>query len=156
SPTFWRLFLTSSALIVAAIGLLGFVIVGRVEQHSLEQIKETLTARAQLVRQVVRERPAAGLQERIADLGQEIRTRVTLIAADGSVLAESEETPVQMKTHGDRPEVQSARANRFGTATRQSVTLNKPMMYVALRADDPTSPVGFVRVAYPLDEVQGQ
>src|SRR5262249_15594433 len=35
-------------------------------------------------------------------------------------------------------------------------TLNKPMMYVALRADDPTSPVGFVRVAYPLDEVQGQ
>src|SRR5207237_9814215 len=95
SRTFWRLFLTSSALILSAIGLLGVIIVGRVERHSLEQIEETLRARALLVRAAVHDRSTAGLQTRIETMGQEIGTRVTLIAADGRVLADSEEKPQQ-------------------------------------------------------------
>jgi len=156
SRTFWRFFLTSAALIVAAIGLLGFVVVGRVEKHSLEQLENTLRARAVLVRDVAQDRPAGELQERVADVGREIVTRITLIAADGTVLADSEKDPQQMDNHADRPEVQSARANRFGTATRPSDTLGVPMMYFALRADDPHGRAAYVRVALPLDTVQEQ
>jgi two-component system phosphate regulon sensor histidine kinase PhoR len=155
SPTFWRLFLASGALILAAIGLLGFVIVGRAERHSLEQIEESLRARALLVRAAVQDRPTAELQPRIAALGHEINTRITLIAADGVVLADSQEDPAVMENHGDRPEVQSARANGVGTSTRFSSTVKFPMMYLALRAEDSTGPA-FVRVALPLDQVQAQ
>jgi two-component system phosphate regulon sensor histidine kinase PhoR len=155
SPTFWRLFLASGALILAAIGLLGFVIVGRAERHSLEQIEESLRARALLVRAAVQDRSTAGLQARIAALGHEINTRITLIAADGLVLADSQEDPAVMENHGERPEVQSARANGFGTSTRFSDTVKFPMMYLALRAEDSAGPA-FVRVALPLDQVQAQ
>ncbi len=155
SPTFWRLFLASGALILAAIGLLGFIIVGRVERHSLEQIEESLRARALLVRAAVQDRPTAGFQDRIAELGKEINTRITLIARDGIVLADSQEDPAVMENHEDRPEVQSARANGVGTSTRFSSTVKFPMMYLALRTEDPASPA-FVRVALPLDQVQAQ
>jgi two-component system phosphate regulon sensor histidine kinase PhoR len=157
SHTFWRFFLTSAVLIVAALSLLGFFIVPRVEQHSLAQLEDTLRARAILVGQVVRDRPApARLQEQIAALGQDIATRITLIAADGTVLADSEEDPPRMENHGDRPEVLSARADRFGTATRHSATLGMHMMYLAMRVDDPSTDAAYVRVALPLDRVQEQ
>src|SRR5262245_20335988 len=116
SPTFWRLFLATSILIVTAIGILGIVIVGRAERHSLEQIEDTLHARAVLVREAVHGRPTDELQGRIAALGKEIATRITLISADGTVLADSDEDPTRMENHGDRPEVESARSNGLGTS----------------------------------------
>jgi two-component system phosphate regulon sensor histidine kinase PhoR len=156
SRTFWRFFLASAVLIVAAIGLLGLVVVGRVEKHSLEQLEETLRARAVLVRNVVQGRPTGELQERVGALGREIATRITVIAADGTVLADSEKDPQEMVNHLDRPEVQSARTHRFGTATRTSDTLGVPMMYAALRVTDGSSNAAFVRVALTLDRVQDQ
>jgi two-component system phosphate regulon sensor histidine kinase PhoR len=156
SRTFWRFFLASAVMIVAAIGLLGLVVVGRVERHSLEQLEETLRARAVLVRNVVQGRPTGELQERVGALGREIATRITVIAADGAVLADSEKDPQDMVNHGDRPEVQSARVHRFGMATRTSDTLGVPMMYAALRVTDGSSDAAFVRVALTLDRVQEQ
>src|SRR5262249_5957343 len=157
--TFWRLFGASSVLLLAAIGLLGAVIVGRVERHTLEHIAESLRARALLVADTVRDRSGeqnVRLQPQIAALGHEIATRITLIASDGRVLADSEEAPRHMENHGNQPEVLEARANRFGTATRFSNTLHENMMYVALRVDEPSSEAAYVRVALPLDTVQDQ
>src|SRR5436305_1244992 len=149
STMFWRLFGIYSVLLLSAIGLLGVVIVSRVEQHNLEQIEDTLRAKAVLVREVVRDRPAAQvplLQPRIKSLRQEIATRITLLAEDGRVLADSDEDPEHMENHANRPEVQAARVSRVGAATRFSNTVNQPMMYVALRVED-SRPVAFVRVA---------
>jgi two-component system phosphate regulon sensor histidine kinase PhoR len=156
SRIFWRIFLASGILILVAIGILGFVIVGRVEQHLLEEIEQTLHARAILVRDVQQDRPVAELQKRITALGHEIRTRITLIAADGKVLADSEEDPDHIMNHGNRPEVESARVTGIGRDARTSATVGLPMKYLALRVNDPASPVAFVRVALPLDGVQAK
>jgi two-component system phosphate regulon sensor histidine kinase PhoR len=156
SRIFWRLFLASGTLIIAAIGTLGFVIVSRVERHSIEEIDETLKSRAILVREVQQGRPVFQLQERIKTLGQKISTRITLIAADGKVLADSHEDPERMGDHRSRAEVESALAGEFGTAERISATLGVPMKYMALRVDDKASPVAFVRVAIRLDGVFGR
>jgi two-component system phosphate regulon sensor histidine kinase PhoR len=61
-----------------------------------------------------------------------------------------------MENHANRPEVQAAREAQFGSATRFSSTLSQRMMYVALRADDDSRPVAYVRVALPLDKVEEQ
>jgi two-component system phosphate regulon sensor histidine kinase PhoR len=153
---FWRLFSTFSVLLLFSISLLGIVIVKRVEQQDLKQIEESLRTKAILVREAVRDRPASELprlQQRVVALGHEIGTRITLLAEDGRVLADSEEDPTEMDNHDSRPEVRAARDAPWGKATRFSSTLGQPMMYVAVRAEDPGAAVGYVRVALSLDSV---
>ena len=57
--------------------------------------------------------------------------RVTLIAPDGTVLADSDSDYRTMENHGDRPEVQSALAGTTTFAERQSATVGAPMLYGA-------------------------
>jgi two-component system, OmpR family, phosphate regulon sensor histidine kinase PhoR len=159
SRMFWRLFLAFGVLILGVVGLLGVVLACRVERHHQRQVDEKLHTRALLVREVFRGGPLAGearLQERVQHIGREIGTRVTLIARDGRVLADSEEEPARMENHADRPEIQAARDTGSGTEIRQSRTLGEHMQYVALRVDEPGSPIGYVRVALPRDNIQNE
>jgi two-component system phosphate regulon sensor histidine kinase PhoR len=158
SRLFWRLFGTVGVLLLGTVALLGVVIVGRVEQHYLGQIEDSLRTKAVLVREVVRAGPQqeGRLQERIVGLRREIKTRITLIADNGRVLADSEEDPAKMENHAGRPEVRQARETGFGMATRYSDTVNMQMMYVALPAGRDAGDVAFVRVALPLDRVNRQ
>ena len=160
SRIFWRVFGTYGVLLVSAIGLLGMVVVGRVEQHFLQQIEGSLRIKAVLVREAVRGWPggsdAAALQSRMIALRKQIATRITLIDDDGTVLADSEADPAQMENHSDRPEVRQARESPFGTTTRFSRAVQQPMMYVAVRTGADRGDVAFVRVAVPLDNVRQQ
>ena len=56
-------------------------------------------------------------------LGAATNTRFTVVKADGVVAADSDEDPVGMDNHRDRPEVLAARSHGVGTATRYSNTL---------------------------------
>lgn len=153
SRMFWRLLLAYGILILGAVGSVGLVVLNRAEAYFLQQIEESLRTRAVLVREAVIAGPLVPLQERVRALGREIGTRITLIAADGRVLADSEEDPSRMENHRDRPEVREALAASAGSATRYSRTLERNMMYVAVRS---AGPAGVVRAALPLDEVQGR
>jgi len=57
--------------------------------------------------------------------------RVTLIAADGRVFADSEADPATMENHGSRPEVAAALAGRASSARRKSSTLGEELSYAA-------------------------
>jgi two-component system phosphate regulon sensor histidine kinase PhoR len=159
SRMLWRLFGTYGFLLLVAIGLLGMVIVGRVEKYFLSQTEDGLRTKAILLREVVRHLPAGDsitLQERASAWRQEIAARITLLAHDGRVLADSHEDASQMENHADRPEVVAARDQGFGTSTRRSSTLGEPMMYAALPTGDDRGPAAYVRVAVPLDRVHEQ
>jgi len=79
--------------------------------------------------------------------------RVTIIAADGSVLADTQADPAVMENHGSRPEVRTALAGGTGIATRRSSTLGVPFLYVAVPAGGPGSPRFVVRLAVSLAAV---
>ncbi len=84
----------------------------------------------------------------VAHIARETGLRVTLIAPDGRVVAESEEAPEsvpRMENHAERPEIREALAGRVGSDRRVSATVNRPLLYVAV----PGGP-GVVRVAAPL------
>ncbi len=161
SRTYWRLLGTYGLLVFTSIGLVGSIVLGRVEQHFLLQVEENLRIRVKLIEHWVRgaQQAAPGqLQSRVELLGHETATRITLLAADGTVLADSEKDPGQytLENHAERPEVVAARAAPFGISRlRHSSTLDRDMMYVAVRAEG-TGPVAFVRVALPLDQIQVQ
>src|SRR5207248_5500831 len=112
SRLFWRLFGPWAALLLCAIGLPGALLLERVEQYAVGQIEDSLRTKALLVREAVRGLPAEEaplLQRRMVSLRQEISTRITLLAEDGRVLADSEEEPGVMENHATRPEVRAAR-----------------------------------------------
>jgi two-component system, OmpR family, phosphate regulon sensor histidine kinase PhoR len=158
SRTFWRLFGSIGLLLLCSIGLLGWVVIGRVERQVNAQTEANLRTKAILVREVVTAQPLPDeffppLQKRVTSLGQEIATRITLLADDGRVLADSEEDPRAMENHADRPEVEAARREGFGSSTRFSATLGQPMTYAALHVDG-RGPVAFVRVALHLADVE--
>jgi two-component system phosphate regulon sensor histidine kinase PhoR len=82
--------------------------------------------------------------------------RVTIIGADGRVLAESHHSWIAMDNHLNRPEVQEALATGSGSSIRFSDTLNADMMYGAVRVMNGDEVVGYARVAMSLSDVNAQ
>ncbi len=75
--------------------------------------------------------------------------RVTIIARDGSVIADSEADPRHMENHRDRSEVRSALGGVQGSSIRLSPTTNMQYLYMAIPSDQ-----GALRLAVPLVEVK--
>jgi two-component system phosphate regulon sensor histidine kinase PhoR len=84
---------------------------------------------------------------------REVGGRLTVIAADGRVVGESEESSESLENHAGRPEVIAAREGGTGVATRFSHTLGLNMLYVAI-ADRRGTDLRFVRLALPLRELK--
>ncbi len=76
-------------------------------------------------------------------------TRATIIARDGTVLADSEADPKTMENHAGRPEIAAALGGRMGSATRLSHTVGVEFLYVAVPSGDLVA-----RLAYPLAAVR--
>lgn len=84
--------------------------------------------------------------------------RATVVDAAGEVRFESDAVlPVQ--NHGGRPEILEAATHGRGTHERTSATTGAPTLYLARRVGDAAAPLGYVRVAADLldleDEVTG-
>jgi two-component system phosphate regulon sensor histidine kinase PhoR len=76
--------------------------------------------------------------------------RVTVIRADGKVLADSEADAAAMENHAGRPEVVEALAHGVGSNSRQSATVGVQFLYVAVRVAQGDS---IIRIAVPLSEI---
>src|SRR6185436_14653563 len=120
---FWRLSLAYTLLLLASVGLLDLVVLGRVERYNLERVESDLRVKAILVREMVRGSNPETLQDRVHNLNLGVRMRVTLIESGGRVLADSEEDPNRMDNHAERPEVRQAQQEGFGTGIRFSNTV---------------------------------
>ncbi len=97
-------------------------------------------------------RPIDALSKRLGQAGSG-QMRLTVIAADGKVLGDSDENPALMEDHSNRAEIVSAIQEGFGQSIRFSPTLGKNMMYVAVpvRVDGQIAAV--VRTAIPVTEI---
>jgi two-component system phosphate regulon sensor histidine kinase PhoR len=89
------------------------------------------------------------LQEMAAEESRITETRTTIIAHDGTVLADSEADPKTMENHAGRPEVAAALQGKTGMATRMSHTVGVEFLYVATPSGDKV-----VRLAYPLSSIR--
>ncbi len=85
--------------------------------------------------------------------------RVTVITESGQVLADSQADAATMENHSNRPEVRQAFAAGDGRSIRHSATINRDLLYYAVRQPLPGGPPVVLRFALPraaLDEVLGQ
>ncbi|MDH4153880.1 MAG: cell wall metabolism sensor histidine kinase WalK [Nitrospira sp.] len=154
-------------LVAVACGLLiaGWMMLRSLEQRSLTQFGEILEAKTKLVEYGFQglfhsSTPLitpSGLQNIARDLGSRSSARITLIASDGTVLADSAVHDVDISTldnHLARPEVTQAITTGQGQDVRPSHTTGERMMYHArlLKVPHDTAP-WVVRVALPLAHV---
>ncbi len=155
----WRIAVSYVLLILISMGGLGIFLVNYVEDERIDDLQSQLEDEARLVG----ENSLALLNignneieiEALANtLGQKIEARVTIISFDGVVMGDSEENHQVMENHFQRPEVQNALNNGFGTSTRYSNTTEKRMMYVAIPFGSNDSMQGIARVSLPVAEVE--
>lgn len=117
------------------------------------------TAEAQLgsLTRLTQSRPprvddSAGLASWAAWMAQS-GARVTVIATDGRVLADSARDPETMENHANRPEFQQAMANGEGESVRHSHTLDRDLVYHAIRFQPAAGPPVVIRLAVPLAQI---
>ncbi|HEY2882807.1 MAG TPA: PAS domain-containing protein, partial [Pirellulales bacterium] len=92
--------------------------------------------------------------EIVKRIGQNTRTRITLILPSGAVLADNRVEAGQMENHADRPEVAAALAGRPGRDARYSSTRNEQMQYAAAPIRQDGKLFGAARAARSTADIQ--
>ncbi len=126
---FRSILLVAAAVLLASFVLITGVLYDYFSNNQMEQLRAQTALAAQGVEK-------SG-ESYFAGLGSH-GTRLTWIAADGTVLYDSTATAAKMENHADREEVSSALKTGTGESTRYSTTLMERQLYCAQRLNDGT------------------
>ena len=126
-------------------------------RHSIQSALEKseardLRRRAETLRDRMMTLSDAQVNAATRDQAQLLGLRVTIIYADGRVLADSDVEPARvagLENHRERPEVAEALRGEFGYARRHSTTLDQDLAYGAVPLPATGAPRLVVRVARP-------
>ena len=158
---FWKLALTFLALLIAALLAVDFSAeralrrdyertgleqlkaiaeIGRIEVPVLSALPPTSPEEINGLEKWTREMAASGV-------------RVTVITEQGLVLVDSQSDPQTMENHAGRPEVQQALHEGTGHSIRHSVTINRDLLYYAVRQNTAAGQPVLLRFSLPLETV---
>ena len=161
-PIRWKV--TFGALLAVACSLViaGIVTVQSLERQHLIQLSDNLETKAKLAEYSLhpllfspqQPSPPSTLQPMVRDLGARASARITIIAADGRVIADSavqDEDLSGIENHRTRPEIQQALSTGHGQDIRSSHTTGERTIYRALLLTDPAQTDSFIiRVSLPM------
>ena len=127
-----KLFRTSMAVAVSVMVLSIALFMGMLYQYFSDQMMTELESETWLV--------SHGVELDGMDYlnGLHTTSRVTWVAADGTVLYDNEADASTMENHADREEILEALTSETGTAQRFSSTLSEQTLYVTQRLSDGT------------------
>ena len=121
-------------------------------QAAVRQQTRNLTAVAQAASLVASESSATPM-EVARRLVARTDLRLTIVAGDGTVLADSAEVPAEMDNHANRPEIAAALDGEVGSDRRLSPSRGDDELYVAVPADLGGERVA-LRVSQPVTEIE--
>ncbi len=160
SRLFWKLFLVYGGLNFALAAMFPLILSSWQQALLVEQVRERLDGMAVVLRARVEADLKAGNHEELNELAvrlaREADVRVTLIAADGEVIADSDEDASRMQNHSNRAELIEASETGRGSSIRRSPTLGIRMLYAALPVRQDDKLVAFVRLAVGLESIDSQ
>jgi two-component system phosphate regulon sensor histidine kinase PhoR len=143
-------------LILLTLGVVALVNVATARGYLTSQSQRDLSARVGVAAEALAPPLLAGergpaLERRVTRLGHLALARLTVVAPDGTVLADSQDSPDALPNHSDYPEVQQALRTGHGQASRWSTTDRTSLLYAArlVKAETGT-PAAVVQVAIPL------
>ena len=147
----WQFFAAYFAISVIAMLLAGLDAAGVAREVYLDEIASQLERSARLVAQRI-VTPSAlkspdSVETQCKELATLLGSRITVIASDGGVVADSDQDPRRMENHADRAEVKAAFAGQVGRETHYSLTLGEERMYVAVPVEAGHGPPSVVRTS---------
>ena len=87
------------------------------------------------------------------EMKQKLNLRLTVIAADGTVIAESHKDKSTMDNHKYRGEIMQSDKEKFGYKIRHSNTINKDLLYIAKKYKFKNRVI-YIRLAKELESIQ--
>jgi two-component system phosphate regulon sensor histidine kinase PhoR len=134
------------------------------DRRARDQAFASLTAEARLMARVVEDELARGtglesLDPIVDAAAREVAARVTLIAPDGRVVADSAASGrdlEQVENHGGRSEVQGALAGELSRAERRSATVRTELLYAAVPVRHAGRIVGVARLSRGIEAIEAQ
>jgi two-component system phosphate regulon sensor histidine kinase PhoR len=155
----WQIYAAYVTLTLLALLAVGLFVSATVRGSFLAHAEAAVQNEVTLLEPAVLPLLAAGRMEELDRICKEIahhsHSRITVVAPDGTVLADSAENPKAMENHADRPEIREAGKQPFGAAVRHSHTLNRQAIYIARALAAPDGrPLGFLRASEPLSDYQ--
>ncbi len=154
----WQIFPAFLAIILLALLAVSWTASIYLRELYREQITISLTARAKMARELVKEQVInsnlINIDKICKDIGSQTSTRITVISPTGQVLGDSQENPREMENHASREEFRQALTGEKGISTRFSATLRQEMIYVALPLTDNDRTIAVIRTSLPNDAVE--
>ncbi len=147
---FWKIFPAALIIIILSFSAASWYGTRTIQSFQYQEMQRDIEHRALLLRPHINlllqtDRPH--LQEFCRQTGRVALTRITVIAGDGTVLADSNENPGQMDNHRTRPEIQTAFDGQTGASLRFSKTLSQNMLYVAIPLQNNRPNEGILRLS---------
>ena len=153
-----------TAVVASAVALAALLLLAgpALQRRALDQTGETLSAEALLMARVVEDALARGTGQEDLDplvdaASRDVAARVTVIAADGRVLADSAASGAELRAlenHAGRPEVQEALAGRTARVRRHSATVGTELLYAAAPVRRDGRIVGVARVSRGIEAIE--
>ena len=147
---FLKVFASYLILVLLAIAVLDFFLTPKITDIMTKNIEDDMFGIARIITLM----PKENMANKVPEIAKQLNIRVTLIDSAGGVISDSQAEAKQMENHLNRPEVQQARIDGRGKASRFSATLQESMLYVALPIKENSEIKGYIRLARPLTEVR--
>ncbi len=144
---FARLILAVLSILIVALTTIDFLVSKVAEQTYLNTLKADLFEKGHLFSAMPRE----DIQRNFGNYARQADVRLTWVATDGRVLADSDNNPERMENHRNRPELIAALSGRDGWITRPSPTMGVSFLYAAVPVEG-----GALRLAVPLSKISSQ
>lgn len=155
-----KLIATYLLLVAAIVSVAGLYVLSSLKRTSIDHLKASLLAQARLMSNEVTPALLAHHPEQLHSLArrlaEQVSVRVTIIAPEGRVLADSERTPekvAQMDNHLGRPEIHASLGDGVGSAIRRSDTIGVEMLYLAVLLRQDGVLLGILRLGVLLSDV---
>jgi two-component system phosphate regulon sensor histidine kinase PhoR len=147
---FLKILFSYLVIVCLSFFILDLLIKDEIKKVMTDKIEAELFAYAELVDL----NSAQKISDQLRQIARISNSRVTLVDAQGKVLADSEKDIAQMENHFSRPELQEAHLKGKGKSIRFSQTIGVDMLYVAIPMKSGSQMVGYIRLARPLHDVQ--
>jgi two-component system phosphate regulon sensor histidine kinase PhoR len=163
----WKVTIGTLFALACGFAIAGVLAARSLEQQELAQSTRMLDVRTGLVAHQFRQflapsqplPPLQQLQSTVRELSARSLARITLVAADGRVLADSavaDQDLASVENHRSRPEIEQALATGTGTDLRSSHTTGERTLYRAVRLmdDESGSASVFLRLGLPMTTLE--
>ncbi len=154
----WQLYPSYLLIILMSLLAVSWIAAGFLRQLYLTEIRQHLKSQAGLIERemqgIISAGDSAAVNRLCRELSQTVGARLTIILPSGKVMGDSQEDPVRMDNHADRPEVMAALDGQVGISNRFSHTLRKDMMYLAIPHIRGNSIPAVIRLAIPITSIR--